>query len=81
MGPFSPDLVNGHFTSHAHRHDPIRLSNEAMDIMSPAQLSGQSTPQVRLFTLSFPCYQTAVEFRLDKTFVIAQGVLCFKTRE
>ena len=43
---FSPDLVNGHYAPHSRRHDPIRLSNEPMDILPPAQLSGQSTPQV-----------------------------------
>ena len=46
VSPFSPDLVNGHFPPHSRRHDPIRLSNEPMDILPPAQLSGQSTPQV-----------------------------------
>lgn len=44
---FSTDLtVNGHFPPQSRRHDPIRLSNEPMDILPPAPLSGQSTPQV-----------------------------------
>lgn len=46
VSQFSPDLVNGHFAPHSRRHDPIRLSSEPMDILSPAQLSGQTTPQV-----------------------------------
>ena len=46
VSQFSPELVNGHFGPHSRRHDPIRLSNEPMDILPPTQLSGQSTPQV-----------------------------------
>lgn len=55
VSQFSPDLVvNGHFQPHSRRHDPIRLSNEPMDILPPAQLSGQSTPQVScIITLLF----------------------------
>ena len=47
VSQFSPDLVNGHFQPHSRRHDPMRLSiTDPMDILPPAQLSGQSTPQV-----------------------------------
>ncbi|XP_028399299.1 transcription factor AP-2-epsilon-like isoform X3 [Dendronephthya gigantea] len=45
VSQFSPELVNGHYGPHSRRHDPIRLSNEPMDILPPTQLSGQSTPQ------------------------------------
>ena len=59
VSQFSPDLVNGHFPSHSRRHDPIRLSNEPMDIIPPTQLSGQSTPQVR-FPLKHYFIMTAI---------------------
>ena len=49
---FTPDLADGRRredlfgVSHTRRHDPIRLSSEAMDILTPSQMNGQTTPQV-----------------------------------
>ena len=42
VSQFSPDLVNGHFPSHSRRHDPIRLSNEPMDILPPHNLAAKA---------------------------------------